>query len=210
VTADALVPTHPLEPHRAAFAALPSAADLAVGILPTTTAVDLRLDPALATLPAVVDVVGGPLPTTPNTWTPLAGGGRAVWLGPDEWLLVGDHHSPGWDPATREATLRDVVVPLDGAAVDVSAQRTGVRLQGSGARELLASGCALDLRPASFPPGRCAQTLLGQAGVLLIANSASDQGLDVGVRTSFARYLATWLLDAAEELGPPDTPGDAP
>lgn len=207
MTADALVPVHPLEAHRAAFAALPAGADLAVGILPTTAAVDLRLDPASATRPAVVDVVGGDLPTTPNTWTPLHGRGRAVWLGPDEWLLTGDHHSSGCDPAAWEESLRDVVAPLDGAAVDVSSQRTGFRLHGPDARELLAYGCALDLRPASFPPERCAQTLVGQAGVLLVVD---HEGLDVLVRTSFAGYLAAWLLDAAEELCPPETPGDAP
>ncbi len=44
--------------------------------------VDLRADPALASrLPFA-------LPLEPNVWT--AGGGReALWLGPDEWLVVG-------------------------------------------------------------------------------------------------------------------------
>jgi sarcosine oxidase subunit gamma len=119
-----------------------------------------------------------------------------VWLGPDEWLLIGEHPGDQWAEA-----LRAVVAPLGGAAVDVSDQRTGVRLRGSGARELLAFGCALDLRPASFPPGSCAQTLLGQAGVLLIADRVDD-GFVILVRTSFAGYVADWLLDAAQELRP--------
>jgi sarcosine oxidase subunit gamma len=191
-------PTHPLEAHRTALAALSdelaaAGFDLAIELEPLRSAVDLRVDPARAASPDVVDVVGGALPTVPNTWTALPDG-RAVWLGPDEWLLTGERPVGPW-----EETLRAVVAPHGGAAVDVSAQRTGIRLRGTGARELLALGCALDLRPASFPPGTCAQTLLGQCGVLL---TADDGGFHLAVRTSFAGYVADWLLDAAEEFRP--------
>jgi sarcosine oxidase subunit gamma len=62
---------------------------------------------------------------------------------------------------------------------------------------LLAHGCALDLRPRVFGPGRCAQTLLARAGVVLMARDG-DEFL-VFVRSSFAGYLAAWLLDAAAE-----------
>ncbi|NMO88517.1 sarcosine oxidase subunit gamma [Actinomycetospora sp. TBRC 11914] len=199
--ADTLVPTHPLERYLPVLAALTEelaavpGVDLALGLLPTTAAVDLRLDAREATTPDVVGTLGGRLPSTPNTWTTLDDGeGRALWLGPDEWLLVADRPAGPWEDA-----LRAVVGPRGGAAVDVSAQRTGFTLRGADARELLALGCALDLRPASFPPGSCAQTLLGQAGVLLVA---VDTGVDVLVRRSFADYLAAWLLDAAEEFRP--------
>jgi sarcosine oxidase, subunit gamma len=196
-----LAATHPLEPHRAAFAALSdelasAGADLAIELEPLTSAVDLRVDPAAVDTRALADVVGGTLPTVPNTWTVLADG-RAVWLGPDEWLLVGERPAPAWEDA-----LRAVVAPQGGAAVDVSAQRTGLRLRGAGARGLLALGCALDLRPASFPPGSAAQTLLGQSGVLLIAD---DDGFRLLVRTSFAGYVADWLLDATTEFRPRPT-----
>jgi sarcosine oxidase subunit gamma len=201
-----LAPTHPLEAHRAAFAALSAElaaarCDLAIELEPLTDAVDLRVDPAVVKAGVVdaggvdpdelADVVGGALPTVPNTWTALADG-RAVWLGPDEWLLTGGRPAAGWEEA-----LRAVVGDSGGAAVDVSAQRTGFRLRGTGARALLAQGCALDLRPASFPPGSAAQTLLGQSGVLL---TAEDDGFRLAVRTSFAGYVADWLLDATEEL----------
>ena len=203
--AEHLLRTHRLEDHRAAFAALSeelagAGVDLAVELLPMTTAVDLRVDPAEVTTPALVGVlsrtpvgtVGGALPIRPNTWTGLAGpagDGRACWLGPDEWLLVGDG-------LPAEEDLR----ATGASAVDVSAQRTGVRLRGAGARALLAHDCALDLRPASFPPGTCAQTLLGQAGVLLVAHHTDEDGIDVHVRSSFAGYVADLLLDAAEEF----------
>ena len=85
--------------------------------------------------------------------------------------------------------------------IDVSAQRTTLRLGGSHARDVLAKGCSLDLHPAVFSAGTAAQTTLGLAGVILIA--LDDAGLDyrILVRASFARYLADWLIDAAEEFG---------
>jgi sarcosine oxidase subunit gamma len=196
-----LLPTHPLEAYRDAFAALSAelaaaGTDLAVELEPLTSAVDLRVDPAAVDAATLRYVVGGTLPTLPNTWTVLADG-RAVWLGPDEWLLTGEPPARAWEEA-----LRTVVGPHGGAAVDVSAQRTGFRLRGAGARALLAQGCALDLRPASFPPGSAAQTLLGQSGVLLIVD---DDGFRLLVRTSFAGYVADWLLDATTEFRPRPT-----
>ncbi|MCD2194689.1 sarcosine oxidase subunit gamma [Actinomycetospora endophytica] len=195
--ADTLTRTHPLEAWRTAFAALSEELDpgLAIELAPLTTALDLRVD-ATGVFP-FADVLGGPLPTAPNTWTPIRDG-RAVWLGPDEWLVTSTTASgPRW-----EDEVRAVAGPHRGAVVDVSAQRTGVRLRGRDARELLSFGCALDLRPASFPAGSCAQTLLGQSGVLLLADDDGGPALDVVVRASFAGYVAGWLLDAAEELRP--------
>jgi len=85
--------------------------------------------------------------------------------------------------------------------VDVSAQRTTVRLRGARARDVIAKGCSLDLHPSVFGQGGAAQTTLGRAGVVLIP--LSDNGTDYRliVRSSFARYLADWLIDAAEEFG---------
>jgi sarcosine oxidase, subunit gamma len=188
--ADTLIAAHPLEAWRAALSP-------AVELAALASAVDLRLgsdDPD-----GLLDVVGGVPPRIPNTWTELRDGGRAYWLGPDEWLLTGSRPGSGW-----ERELRAVVGPSGGAAVDVSDQRTELWLRGAAARELLASGCALDLRPSSFPHGSCAQTLLGQVGVLL---AADDDDVRVLVRTSYAGHLAGWLLDAAVEL-PTGTPSD--
>ena len=83
--------------------------------------------------------------------------------------------------------------------VDVSAQRTTVALRGEHARDLLAGGCALDLHPRVFGRGAAAQTLLGQAGVLLMALDDTGTHYRLVVRSSFAGYLTAWLLDAATE-----------
>lgn len=140
--------------------------------------------------PAVLEelVGGGPLPG-PNAWS---GGERvtAIWLGPDEWLLT----SPFLAPAELEAAVRTA----GATGVDVSAQRTTIRLRGAHARDVLETGCAVDLHPRAFGTGSAAVTLLGQAGVVLLGLGPSDYRLVV--RSSFATYLAEWLLDAASEF----------
>ena len=100
-----------------------------------------------------------------------------------------------------ETRLRAAVGEDGGAAIDVSAQRTTLRLSGPDARDVLAKGCSLDLHPTVFRTGTAAQTMLGLSGVVLIA--LDDAGCDhrILVRSSFARYLADWLIDAAEEFG---------
>ncbi|GLZ48806.1 hypothetical protein Acsp06_49910 [Actinomycetospora sp. NBRC 106375] len=192
--ADLPVPTlpwaHPLESRRAR---LEDVSAVRQELSAPVAAVDLRLDPAGAGPAAVAAVVGGPLPERPDTWTALPAG-LALRLGPDEWLLTSSRARPeDWEFGVDEAALAH-----GGSAVDVSAQRTSLRLRGQRARDLLASCCALDLRPASFPRGRCAQTLLGQSAVLLVAHDTDD--LQLFVRTSFAGYVADLLVDAAHDF----------
>jgi sarcosine oxidase subunit gamma len=119
------------------------------------------------------------LPVEPGTWL-RSGEADVLWLGPDEWLVVGE---------------ADLVRSEDVAVTDVSAQRTTLVIAGPGARDLLAHGCALDLHPSVFGPGRCAQTTLALAQVVLVARE--DDEFWILVRASLARYLADWVTDAA-------------
>jgi sarcosine oxidase, subunit gamma len=178
VTADALIPTGPLDAWAGRFAALPTG--IRITAEPFVAMVDVHLDPAGA--PALG------LPTTPSTWV-ARGDGRAIWLGPDEWLVT--------SPSRRPPELPDA-----DAVVDVSGQRTTLRLAGEHMRAVLATGCALDLHPRAFPRGSAAQTLLGMAGVVLLALDDTGTEYEILVRSSFARYLADWLLDAAAEFTP--------
>jgi sarcosine oxidase subunit gamma len=186
-----LLRTHPLEAWTAPFAALP--ADVGITVEPFVATVDVRLG---TTAPDAA-ALGVDLPTVPNTWVE-AGSGRAVWLGPDEWLLSSTTETP----EELEARVRAAVVPLGGCAADVSAQRIGLRLTGDRVRDVLAKGCSVDLHPRVFGRGSSAQTTLGQAGVVLLALSAAGDDYAVLVRSSFAGYLADWLLDAALEFLP--------
>ena len=190
-----LLRTHPLEAWQRAFEHLPDTVGITVE--PFVAMVDVRLGTVGAEASAALGVG---LPTAPNTWVP-AGTGRAVWLGPDEWLLS----STTGTPEELEGRVRAAVLPLGGSAADVSAQRIGLRLTGARVRDVLAKGCSIDLHPRVFGRGSSAQTTLGQAGVVLLALSDAGDDYLLLVRSSFAGYLADWLLDAALEFTPTPT-----
>lgn len=166
--------------------------------LPSTDGgVTLAEVPFLTQLNLRLDQPGDlPLPTEPNT-TVVDGEVTFVWLGPDEWLVVGP---PG---AQRRLTERLESVP-GASVVDVSAQRTTLELSGDGTRELLALGCSLDVHQRVFGVGRCAQTTLAHAPVILVRREHSVTNAEsvfwILVRASFAGHLASWLLDARGDL----------
>jgi sarcosine oxidase subunit gamma len=85
-----------------------------------------------------------------------------------------------------------------GSVVDVSANRTLLEIRGPKARDLLAHGVPIDLDARSFGPGRCAQTLVAKAQVI-IERISEDPAFHIYVRSSFASYVADWLLGAAAE-----------
>ena len=188
-----LLRTSPLEAWTDAFGRLP--ATVGITAEPYVAMVDVRLG---TVGPEAAAALGADLPTAPNTWVPTDAG-WAVWLGPDEWLLSSTTEAP----EDLEARVRNAVLPLGGSAADVSAQRIGLRLTGARVRDVLAKGCSIDLHPRVFGRGSSAQTTLGQAGVVLLALSDAGDDYLVLVRSSFAGYLADWLLDAALEFTAP-------
>lgn len=165
--------------------------------VPFLAQVNLRSDPSdVEVMDRLASVLEFPLPLTPNT----ASGDldrHALWLGPDEWLVV----APAGSEATLETRCRDALAGA-GSVVDVSANRTIVELRGQEARVVLETGCAIDLHPRAFHRGCCAQTLVARTAVIL--HQLTDEPLyRLFVRPSFAMYLATWLLDAAGCVAPP-------
>ncbi len=150
--------------------------------------VNLRVPPDSPAAGRIADALGAALPA-PNT---VASGAHTVlWLGPDEWLVVGEG---------AKELLDRAVGPDFASVVDVSANRTTFELSASWARDLLEKGMSIDLHPRVFGPGRCAQTLLARAQV--IVQQVDDRPTyHVLVRGSFAPYLAAWLADAASEFG---------
>ncbi|MFI5555962.1 sarcosine oxidase subunit gamma [Streptomyces sp. NPDC051738] len=195
-TALAAPPRSPLTDAAGRLAAATRSSGGAVRLaeLPFLTQVNVRLDAKGAAADAVGLALGLQLPLEPNTAV-RAGELTALWLGPDEWLLVGP---PGGE-RELEARIRTAAGDEPVSVTDVSAQRTTLLVAGPRARDLLAHGCALDLHPRAFGPGRCAQTTLGRAQVVLVARDEARAGFWVLVRSSFAGYLTDWLLDAATE-----------
>lgn len=192
--AETLTATSPLEGVSDRFTQLPPTVKLSEERF--VAMVDLRADPDGPAATQAAAILGLELPTTPSTYV-TNDTLTAIWMGPDEWLITGGTRSA----ATLETQLRTAVSEDGGAAIDVSAQRTTLRLSGPDARDVLAKGCSLDLHPKVFTKGTAAQTMLGLAGVVLIALDDAGTDYRILVRASFARYLADWLIDASEEFG---------
>jgi sarcosine oxidase, subunit gamma len=191
--ADTLTAASPLQDWRQRFGELPASVTIAEE--PFLAMVDLWVDPAGPGHTAARETLGFDLPTAPATAAGVSHT-SAIWLSPQEWLVTSRTVAAG----TLETELRAAVGTHGGAAVDVSGQRTAVRLSGSRVRDVLAKGCSIDLHPKVFRAGSAVQSMLGLAAVVLIA--LDDYGTDyrVLVRSSFARYLAQWLTDAAAEF----------
>ncbi|MEU6912584.1 sarcosine oxidase subunit gamma [Streptomyces olindensis] len=179
---------------RLATATRASGGAIRLAELPFLTQINVRLDAKGAAAEAVGLALDLQLPLQPNTVV-RAGELTALWLGPDEWLLVG----PPGSERDLEGRIREAAGDEFVSVIDVSAQRTTLLVTGPRARDLLAHGCPLDLHPRAFGPGRCAQTTLGRAQVVLVARDDPRAGFWVLVRSTFAGYLADWLLDAATE-----------
>ncbi|MFE5185897.1 sarcosine oxidase subunit gamma [Streptomyces sp. NPDC056628] len=189
-------PRSPLAGHRHRLAAATRASRGAVRLaeIPFLTLLDVRLDPKGAAAGAVGLALDLHLPVQPHT-VGRSGDLTALWLGPDEWLLV----APPGGERRLERRIRDAAGDEPVSVVDVSAQHTTLLVSGPRARDLLSHGCALDLHPRVFGPGRCARTTLGRTQVVLVAREPHRAGLRVLVRSSYAGYLTDWLLDAATE-----------
>jgi sarcosine oxidase subunit gamma len=185
----------PLSGWAARFAAADQGRHFSICEIPFASQVNLRGDagdPAFGT--AASAALGCPLPGRANSWI---GGPEwaALWLGPDEWLVVGpegknDHLCTG---------LRNGLAGLHHSVVDLSTTRTIIEIAGTDARTVLAKGCPLDLHASSFGPGHCAQSLLAKSQLILQCTDVRPV-FRLFVRISFAPYVAEWLLDAAAEL----------
>jgi sarcosine oxidase subunit gamma len=163
----------------------------------------VRGNPTAAFREAMAKAVGIAPPADPNTAAgpqDLAQGARVLWLGPDEWLVV---TAP--DRGPDAAALRNALGKFSVAVIDVSDARAVIELSGTTARSVLMKGCTLDLHPRVFGSGRCAQTLLARAGIILhqtaLDEATKAASYDLYVLRSFAEYLWAWLEDAAGEYG---------
>jgi sarcosine oxidase, subunit gamma len=182
----------PLAEYRERFAALATASGGALTIRerPFLAQVNFRADPNDTDLmERVASSLGGlALPLVPNTVT-SSGDRRALWLGPDEWLIVGPANQQGAITEDLRARLDDAF----GSIVDASANRTVLEIHGVKARDLLAHDVPIDLDARSFAPGQCAQTLLGKAQIII--ERRDESVFLLYVRTSFASHVGERLLD---------------
>ena len=119
--------------------------------------IDLRGDPSdRAFLDAARGAVGVALPLEPNT---VARGPEtaALWLGPDEWLILAPPDGGG-----LESRIESALEGRRHAVVDVSGGQTVIGLSGGRARDVLAKGCTLDLHPQGVRSGPVRPDARGQ------------------------------------------------
>jgi Sarcosine oxidase gamma subunit len=121
--------------------------------------------------------------------------GNWYWLRPDEWLLAAtsEHGSPPM------AELDTMVGADEGAVVDLSGSRLLFELTGPATRDVLASCCSLDLHPSVFASGRCAQTLIAKAPVLLHLVDDTPRWY-LFTSPSYADYVIRWLVDGLDGM----------
>lgn len=178
-------------------------ADMAYRTLPLSTAfggsamVQLAAAPAARriSLRAAADAVealsqslGLALPQKPKT-SASNGQRMALWLGPDEWLVIDEADGDLVGQAASSGALH--------SATDVSHRNTAILVSGPGAALALNGGCPLDLALKSFPVGACARTLFGKIEIVLLRTG--EEAFRVECWRSFSEYAFGLLREAAED-----------
>jgi heterotetrameric sarcosine oxidase gamma subunit len=134
---------------------------------------------------AIGDMLGVALPTAPcrsNRSSDFA----ALWLGPDEWLVLADDGAKL--PTTHAAA----------SIVDVSHRDTALSVSGLRAAWAVNAFCALDLHVSAFPVGMCTRTVFGKAEIVLWCTAPDTFRIEVA--RSFAPYVWACLEEARREF----------
>jgi sarcosine oxidase subunit gamma len=114
----------------------------------------------------------------------------ALWLGPDEWLLI----APEAQGAALSGALTAALAGLPHSLVEVSHRQSAAELRGPMAATVLAAGCPLDLDARSFPVGMCTRTVLAKAEVVLWRTAT--EVFHIEVARSFVAYVSEFLAEA--------------
>jgi sarcosine oxidase subunit gamma len=142
--------------------------------------------------PRVEQVMGIPWPQEAGA----VANGRADILctGPSDWWVL----SSDPDAATLLKQFEGAFEGSAFRATDLSQGMAHFEIDDPEARVLLAKGCALDLDPTRFSPGRCARTRF--AGVPVILRCTQPATFELILASSYRDYLILWLMDAATEF----------
>lgn len=178
--------------HRSPIAAERDAVRLAE--IPFLTKHTLRVDPRTGAA-AVKSALGLELPQEPLT-SSRSGDAACLWLGPDEWMVVGKDN-------VAVQTLAETHYQF----ADVSDQYTVIEISGPRARDALMKLTTLDIHPRAFQVGQVAGSLFGHANAWLWLTGESDNDgptFQLFVRWSMADYLWCLLAECGREWGMPE------
>ncbi|WP_299352794.1 sarcosine oxidase subunit gamma family protein [uncultured Shimia sp.] len=121
--------------------------------------------------------------------------GDVAWMSPDELLIVCDYRA-------ANEVVTTLLAALDGAhalAVNVSDARAVFRIEGDGAREVLAKVAPVDLSTEGFQPDDFRRTRIAQVAAAFWMNS--DDSFEVVCFRSVAQYVFDVLKVSAQEGG---------
>jgi sarcosine oxidase subunit gamma len=125
-----------------------------------------------------------------------------LWLGPDEYLLLGRADGSNADVAAAEAAaaeaLERALGALPHALVNISHRQFGLEVHGPHAATILSGACPLDLDLSEFPVGMCTRTVLAKADIVLWRTG--DDAFHVEVWRSFSAYVTGLLSEIALEF----------
>lgn len=161
-----------------------SVTGVTLAVLPPAQRISLRAPDA--SVAALSKALGVELPRKPKTSAAKAGR-TALWLGPDEWLVIDE---VGNDPL---ADCAEVAVLH--SAVGISHRNVAISVTGPAAAATINSGCPQDLSLDVFPVGAASRTVLGKAEIVLLRTAAD--AFRVECWRSFSDYVFTFLSEAA-------------
>jgi sarcosine oxidase, subunit gamma len=120
----------------------------------------------------------------------FAGDRGVAWMSPDELMLfVG-----AGEAAEAVAAIGAALGDMHHLVIDVSDARAVFRLEGAGAREVLAKGTPVDLDAGSFGPGDFRRSRLGQVAATFWMPETGT--IDLMCFRSVAGFVAAWLTNA--------------
>jgi len=126
----------------------------------------------------------------------VLGNGRAtLWLGPDEYLLLG---ADAASEAAAADALERALSAMPHALVNISHRQFALEVSGSHAATILSGACPLDLDPGEFPVGMCTRTVLAKADIVLWRTR--DDAFHLEVWRSFSGYVTGLLSEIAREF----------
>ena len=132
--------------------------------------------------------IGLDLPMKPGQ-TSAKAGKTALWLGPDEWLII-DEKQPHTSMVPR-------LPNKEFSATDISHRNVAFLLSGEGAVDTLNGGCPRDLSLKAFPLGTASRTIFGKSEVVLFRFGRSQFRLECW--RSFAPYVWNLLNATAQD-----------
>jgi sarcosine oxidase subunit gamma len=139
-------------------------------------------------LPALATALAVNLPEQPKT-SRAANDRHALWLGPDEWLLIGPDGTDFLGLTQNAGVLHSMV--------DVSHRNIGIIVSGPGAARAINGACPHDLSEASFPVGACTRTILGKMEIVLYRTDVDTYRVECW--RSFSEYCFGMLAEGAAD-----------